>query len=459
MRHYLVQVSFLAILAVPSAVTARQLLPTKQQSTNSTRDFLASSLRPDFRLAKAPAWRPTHEAEYEFEDNEWSFVADYNYSYDTSGNTLSKEVSSPWAKSRVDYTYDTDGNVTQQLTSFYDEESGKMLPYQRIDMTYDRTTATVTGKQTWLHDGEAWYQDFDNVDNNFKYDIERDTTGNVVSVTKSVVDPYDTESGYKTIERQSFSYDKATGLPIAYELYEASDESFTLALTEQWKNMKWEKFNGQLVDFFGPSWFSADNFLKSADNGTSHILAQQLDKGGFMTKLTDTDHPEQATIIAIEYDANDGNGSYKYYNNYYKNADGKEPTDADLCTSSAEIYKFDSHGNLTLYEGWGNLNDYGEVLLQEGTRNEYTYGGPNGELTQTVTSEFAYGDTDYALTKKVTADKFANVATSISGVQPSADAPGSVYNLQGKGVGNSLQGLPHGIYIIKRNGKYVKVSK
>lgn len=61
---------------------------------------------------------------------------------------------------------------------------------------------------------------------------------------------------------------------------------------------------------------------------------------------------------------------------------------------------------------------------------------------------------------KVTKYQFFPAQSSGINTVPSQSATGSaVYNLQGLKVGDSLKGLPVGIYIVKQGGKSFKVVK
>ena len=89
--------------------------------------------------------------------------------------------------------------------------------------------------------------------------------------------------------------------------------------------------------------------------------------------------------------------------------------------------------------------------VRDGVKNEFTYGGPHGEVTETVTYSYNANDKTYELSSKVVSDDFVDVTAGISVVSHADNgkaAAKGVYNLQGVKVGDSLDRLPKGVYIV-----------
>ena len=229
----------------------------------------------------------------------------------------------------------------------------------------------------------------------------------------------------------------------------------------------WKKTNGQLVGEFD-NWQSYGNYIVSGTigdydtaTGTSKDFGEikvDYDANGGFTETIDYTDVLSKSVTTNSF--TDDNGSNVYEYKYYEDAneDGVLNND-DLVEGTVATVKKDANGNVTLDE----VEEYGineEKSVYEkmgGSRYIYTYDPEHDNAMLTMQYEGYDSETkEYVPFARVTTTEFVSVSTGINNVKvQSADDASAVYTLQGVKTNAAGKGL----YIVKRNGKFVKVMK
>ncbi len=394
--------------------------------------------------------KPQHEVVYVPDGNGgWTQDSENRYTYDEQGNILTQVTDNGTTLTKVESTYDAKGQLLTETTYRTDEGSDVYKPRMKKEYVYDPEIfdlatsfqfSTISNGEWTLFPGSC-----------YKRVVERNADGNITSVTKQVLG-YD--GVYDTQSKILFTFENGQRQPSGYEYLVANNG--ILDVYSKYTDMVWDEFTPPLANAYSLSWFMNGNFLKSAtveDNtyGNISLTAEKDGNGGFEVWNIYAGMASQKQ--KLKYVKVDDNGSFRYYNLIYYNASGAEATDADLYSGTTMQVDYDSWGNEKVYEECqisqaGGL-DHPTVL--DGVKNEFTYGGPHGEVTETVTYSYNANDKTYELSSKVVSDDFVDVTAGISVVSHADNgkaAAKGVYNLQGVKVGDSLDRLPKGVYIV-----------
>lgn len=411
-------------------------------------------------------WRPAHEKEYLYEEGEWVDYGDYNYKYNQQGYILETLYDDGETKDLLSNVLNENNLVTDQVEQIA-EDGVTFVNYLRRTAEYDpQLTDLITNKVTYMWYNDAW--DMNQGTYSYKRTITRNDAGNVTSVV--VASYYD--GAYEDLQRQTITYDEATGKATTYKL-EALDYDNTWETSTYLKNIEWDKTNGQLGKEY-TEWLQGDNRLKKADmvieyDGAEYTYAtlsvDYQDNGGYTLIVDGTAMASLGASAAYQKDVltyTDENGSIEYVTTYYEDANGDAAfTDDELVETAKIIEKFDSHGNETLYEEYAQDEETGELTLDNASKYEYEYDETTGARKQETHYELADAATGtYEPFMKIVADEFVDASASIgNAVTMNADTASAVYNLQGVKVGVSTNNLPAGLYIVKSAGKTVKMIK
>lgn len=146
------------------------------------------------------------------------------------------------------------------------------------------------------------------------------------------------------------------------------------------------------------------------------------------------------------------------------NNDGKLD-EQDLFSITWQEVTFDGRGNMTLYEEF--ITEEESVREQlAGSRLTYKYDPVCGEIAEEMQESWTPVYVDYVLVsgdyKKGSILTYCNYVdvTKNTRVTPSESyAPVQVYSLQGLYVGDTLENLPHGIYVVRQGGNVYKVMQ
>lgn len=410
---------------------------------------------------KSSSYMPLHIETYGYIDGVWEFLENFYLEYDGRGNVLvqtSDQGQDATQKRRRTFTYNSDDLVTETISEIL--ENDQRFSATRETRAYDPVVKDlVVELASFLLRNDQWEQStrFEN----YKRDVTRDARGNVTEVV------YSTWNGdvYVPSEKYTVTYDEqGVARTWRYEVANASgdwEEQFTFS------EMEWLKTDGQIVDTDYTTLFGVNNnnnVLKSANMvmyGFPGSLTATYDETG----ATDDYTLEMITRVPLEdgemvqrevdvYTYTDGNGSLKVTRLYYMDANGDgEYSEYELMMTSEYTDVYDDYGNMTLSEA----RDNGE--LSGGEKYEYVYDDSKGVWTEQVSYVLNEDTKEYEPVMKSVASDFVNVAASVEGIEVDTEASKAVYTLQGIPVGDSVDNLPAGIYIVKEDTKVTKVIK
>ena len=342
-----------------------------------------------------------------------------------------------------------------------EDEGATFVPSSKRVQTYDAILPdfTVTkDKYDWDAENNKWVETYDA----FRRTIVRNADNNVTGLTLAV--PYNGK--FEDTQRITNTFDPKTKQATSFYLEELKSED-TWTQSQYIHSIVWKKTNGQLVGEFD-NWQSYGNYIVSGTigdydtaTGTSKDFGEiKVDydaKGGFTETI---DYTDILSKSVTKNSFTDDNGSYVYEYKYYEDAneDGVLNND-DLVEGTVATVEKDANGNVTLDE----VEEYGineETSVYEkmgGSRYIYTYDPEHDNAMLTMQYEEYDSETkEYVPFARVTTTEFVSVSTGINNVKvQSADDASAVYTLQGVKTNAAGKGL----YIVKRNGKFVKVMK
>ena len=407
------------------------------------------------RAAEKELWMPTHDVEYSYDEGDWYKEAENTYTYTNTGLTKSQVQLSYGEYTKLENVYNDKGQIMEQ--HLYSSEDGTdYTELVKRTQEYDEQTGVVTKYEAFSYDTDS--NEWTRSRGTNKREIVRNADGNITSCTYYTLN--DDGENWDEVNSVAFTYDAGSSAP--KECVYTEDGT-----TVTYSNMKWKKCNGQLTEELGESWVSGDNVLVSTnmlqvdDEGSVeyNITAEAEDNGDFhyLIKM-----PTYNYIMLVMYKkTTDENGSCKSGLSTYFNKTGADVTYDDQYLVSEDQYiidEYDAQGNLTLEEGYEANQTTGVPEIYDGVKYEYKYEGSHGEMTESVMYTYDSSSSEYAPQMKIEYSDFTNVAgtVGINGVADAANGVAEYYNLQGMKLDNAAQ---KGIYIMKQNGKTVKMMK
>ena len=432
------------------AVAAKLAHATKAAKATTR---LGKALSPRHAATASELWLPSHDVEYYYEDGSWNKAAENTYTYDVTGNPLTQVQFSYGEYTKLVNTYNSDGKVTEQ--HMYTSEDG--TTYTEVvkrTQEYDARTGVVTMYDSYTFDSDekAWTRS----GGANKLVIERNADGNITSCTSYTIN--DDGVNWDETSKLTYTYAAGSNAPTTC-VYTEGDYTVT------YSDMVWKKCNGQLTSDLSEAWVSDDNVLASAhmhevegEDISDYNLTAEVEANGdfhYCVKLPGNDY----LMLVLYKKTTDANGSFKTGQSTYYNPTGSVTYDEQYLYTEDQytVCNVDAQGNITLQETYENDDDTNQPALLEGYKYEYKYDGSHGEMTECV--EYDYdGKSSYVPYVKTTYSDFTNVsdATGIHGVADAKRGTTECYNLQGMKVSSPAQ---KGLYILKQDGKAVKVLK
>lgn len=414
-------------------------------------------------LASTGTYRPHVQKVYSYEDGEWFEESTYTFRYDQAGRVVCLDIDDGSAIQRTESTYDANGMLLTELNSVSEDEGETFTPDSKRVQTYDTVLPNLTltkDRYTWDSAAADWTATNDA----FRREITRDTDGNLTDLTLSV--PY--MGKFDATQRITNTFDPTTKQPTTFKLEELGEDG-EWSTSQYLRNLVWEKTNGQLVDQFD-NWREYGNLLKSGTiSEVNKTTGETVDFGqisvswwytngdqlNFREEINYTDRLSRS-VTALKY--MDGYGSFQtyYYDMEDLNGDGKL-TDDEKTYDESSFSMRDTHGNVTHEYGYMTGDD-GKTELAYGTTYDNTYDPAYGDaIKETVISEYDYDTKEYVPMMKIVTESFTDETTAINSVAGSGNSgePAAVYNLQGM----KLNRMGHGINILRRGGRTVKVLK
>lgn len=410
------------------------------------------------RAANDAVWLPKAQTEYTYMSGRWVNTGTYVFTYDELGREKLVDNNDGDGILRTEYTYTDDGQLATEVTSRSEDDGVTFTPSEKRAQTYDPILPQLTltkDKYIWLND--AWQPNYDS----FHRTVVRNADNNVTSLTLAVPYMGDFEETLRITNTFNAETKKAETFQLD-ELYEDSKWKRTQFL----RNLIWKETNGQIVDQYD-LWMNYGNKLLSgtiADNDPT--TGDMIDFGfinidykangnGYVETINYTDVLSKS-VTSLE--TTDNNGSYTYIYRYYedKNGDGKLDS-TEVTDYNREDETYDAHGNMTLYKQYALNDSTSKEELVGATRYEYDYDAAHGDaVKQLIMSEYDYDTKRYTPVMKISTTEYTSVTSGIRHIEANNCTENVAYNLQGMKA-NGVSGK--GIYIVKRNGKYIKVAK
>lgn len=463
-----------ALAAGTVTVDAQQLRQTRihtaapfaVKASNAARKYdvlgIKTNLRHRALAQKSTAtYKPKTQTEAMYMEGEWIDVGVYQLSYDDKGREVRVDVESEDGITRTEYTWTDNDQIDTQIESASEDEGVTFVPSSKRVQTYDPILPELTitkDKYDWDVDNNTWVENYDS----FRRTIVRDADNNVANLTLAV--PYNGK--FDDTQRITNTFDPTTKQATSFFLEELQYNG-SWEQSQYLHNLVWKKTNGQLVDGYD-SWQNYGNYLlsgtigdydkttgKSNDFGT--IKVEYDANGGYTETIDYTDILSKA-VTTKKF--TDDNGSFVYEYKYYEdaNADGVLNNE-DINESSVLNIKYDANGNITLdeEEEYGIDEEQSVYGKLGGSRYVYTYDPEHDNAMLSMQyEEYDSEAKEYVPLTRIITTEFVNITTGINNVKAQlTDDASAVYTLQG--IKTNVAGK--GLYIVKRNGKWIKVIK
>ena len=406
--------------------------------------------------ASAAIYKPLHEEEYEYFEGVWEKLCDYYYEYDKRGNALVTTSDDGETKNRTTQTYNSDNLFVEKVEEVAEDGTNFVNSTRQTRKFDSKEKNLVVELQSFQWMNDQW----EKYGNGNKRDIARDAQGNVTEV---VISTWYLDN-YSPVLKQTVTYNDR-GLAGTWRqdaMTETSEWKEELTLND----IEWFKTDGQITSDNFMDFFAGNNCLKSAKvtEGTvqTGTIKAKYDESGATNNRTveltylPTSADEVLGQDVYTYAYTDNNGSMTITQNYYEDADGDKTFSAgELLETYVTTVTYDAHGNMTLLESTEN----GE--LGEGEKYEYVYDEQTGALKESLVYMLNYDTMEYEPMMKIVADQFVDVTSdaSVEEINAAKNAVKEVYTLQGVKVGNSIDNLPSGVYIVKEGADVEKVIK
>lgn len=394
------------------------------------------------RTADNPIWKPAKVTQYYWENNTWSSLGSYEYTYNSNGsyNTSLNGIS------LTEYFYDSqDRLIRMDVSNMVGTEKELMLqvsyeydaivPDLMVKVTYDHLTGNFTQTQG-MH-------------------ITRDANNNITRVEQ--YDDYSGQESISSILTITYGADgKASTITEQYPDNGAMTTEVTLT------DCQWESTDGQIYelefeDIDEGSLYQGANRLKSAN-----ITYQEWPKPATLTATYPSEGSYNVTIAA---------GTDKYYSCNYSKVDDLGSYDAtsyevdydddengalklDFSRETTQTYRVDKFG-LVLEDSEASTtkeSDGTTEIETEGRKGLVTYDPTYGYPTEYVEQNKYSGSPDYSNYLRNVYENYSDV-NGIEVIREDATTEKEYFNLQGMRVQNPRAGE---FYIVKQGNKTQK---
>ncbi len=416
-------------------------------------------------MAKAPKrsegeveYLPKTQIEYTYVNSRWVKSGTYTFTYNELGLPTTIDYDDGESLLRTERTYTADNQLATETTSVSEDNGATFTPSEKKEQTYDPILPQLTltkDKYIWLND--AWQPNYDS----FHRTVVRNADNNVASLSLAV--PY--MGNFEETLRITNTFNAATKQAETFQLDELQEDD-TWGRTQLLRNLEWKETNGQLVDQYD-LWMNYGNKLQSGTIADSDPTTGEIIDFGFITIDYYGDHNNYVETIdytdvlsrsVTSVETTDNYGSYDYIYRYYEDTNDDHQLDSTEMTGySRETVTYDAHSNVTLDEQYELDSDTGEEELIAAIRYDYTYDAAHGDKEKELKmSEYDYDKKRFTPTMKISTTEYVAIASGIHSVKADDSETSAVYNLQGV-KSNNASGK--GIYIVKKNGKFIKVAR
>lgn len=374
------------------------------------------------KMQQTSQWKPLTAKKYSYLNSSWSLDGTYTFTYDNKGRIV-KQIET-----------EGDGKI---LTTFEYDPIVEDIPILQTESEWDETTGTWEPATT---EGRAV--------------IERNVDNLVTKITTYVTDD---DGAEQNMDEVTTTYYDGKNQPKTISETFVDEEMGTVTTTMD--NIKWKKTDGQIIyGFNNVEYFTMGaNLMESADfsmslmgfSATGKVNVTYDDNNGYSINVTYKMPGEQTMDMTAKRVYTDENGSFDYY---------MTNESQGVTEYLKEVHTYNDKGDVeSIMQFYGP--DENNTQMTYGQKSIFKYDGPHGEKTEEVMSEYNTYVGDYAPSQKAEWSDFFDVATSIS--YPSIVTSGNsiVYDLNGRLIRGSTENLAKGIYIVKKDGKTIKIVK
>ncbi len=388
-----------------------------------------------------------------FYERKWIKDSDITFKYDSRGNVVEETEEVPKGDSftRIVYEYNSDNREIFSLTSFSEDN----LDYVDMDKKVHAYDPVVGDFETLREDYKFEYDEWLCI-NGQKHEVERNSDGNVVKVTRSVY--LKNEGRYDPIMTMSVKYDE-NGLASEISsdvLVVNKDGGFEWVRAYDLTDIEWENTDGQLlwnVSDYMTYYFEGNNRIKSAkmvEEGYPFVInSEYAPNGDYVATLT-SDKGEKSyyknTVI-------DENGSFVYENIGIDFVDKIEFMFDEKENLLSEIHEY------TLF----NENQEIEKYKKSGQKYEYIY-NELGEQESLIAYNYDMDADKFVPNMKIVSLDYSDVSSGITDVEIDYESDFDVYDLSGNKVKTTsdksdLYRLQKGVYVVRQGSAAEKIIR
>lgn len=390
---------------------------------------------------KAVVKMPKSINQYGYDNGAWTLEAQNTYRYDSNGSLGMEERTAADKSVKVRNVYAYDSKETAFCT-------------KHTQQVFSPATSKTPTENVML-----------------SIDVKRDNKGRLVDMTKYEFS--EAENKLKQTFHTTFEYG-TTDMPVKItrvDIYMNSD-NVEEAQTTVFSNIEWaDGFNGDLLSSYGSTnedmILDKANRIKNADLNIS-ISTETNSLDGTLTGT----YLDNKSILDFSIIYGSVVIMQQIYNDEYLDENGSHRLSLTYNQMNSDLSGFDTQ----IMDYTMLLNEHHEELeetLRTGTSSadmeimssskyENSYNAETGLRDYAIISEYDTKTKQYSPTTKLEVTKYIDVTTvdGINGVEEnSADAVNGVYNAQGMFMGKDINSLDKGLYIVKMNGKTVKIQK
>lgn len=414
---------------------------------------------------------PQKETSYGYAEGEWQEDVRYVYTYDDKGNTLTFSYDDGIAINRTAYEYNADNLVVTQIESMSEDGGKTFVDSRKLTKTYDAIIKDFVVEQLeYLYNNNDW--ELVSRGYTWKKNITRDDKDRITGVT--VASYY--QGKFEDMQRTTITYNdlELADTWIKEELVPNDDN--TALVWEKYYHltkMEWQSTDNQITALELDEFYTGNNRLKKAVAiGTAEsvgeviggISAQYEENGNYRYEYSYND-PVGREVF--KHTLIDNNGGFTDESAYYEdtNADGVA-TEDEKQEGSTYTENYDEHLNIVSVEMKMFIEGADEVI--GGSKFDYIYQDNISYPVEQIHSELNPDTFEWEPFIKVRVTEFVDIlsgeilipeSSGVDNVLTDDDATTLIYNLQGLCLGNSLQSLPAGVYIVRTGDKVQKIMK
>lgn len=411
-----------------------------EQAQTFTKKLLAvTKARANKAPMKETVKMPRTINEYTYNNGDWTLEAQHSYRYDSKSGSLVMEETVANDKSyKTRNVYEYDSKETDFCTS--------QTQYNFTPSTSTTSTSLVVSKKV----------------------VKRDSQGRITEVTSYEYD--ESKNDLAMTYHNTFEYgDNGKPTKMVRVSSSVDEDNKTSIMTMTFTNIVWDTYDGNLLTAFGTS--DEDMVLDPANRIMTADLKLEFDgeSQSFNGTVTGEYTDKKSSLdIALTYgsvvvmdekytdEILDNNGSHCLSMDVQVMQDVSSQEFTTWLMTMTMLYNEKGEElEQTVRQG----DDANSLEIQQSVKYDNSYDAETGQRTTSILSEYDTDTKTYKPVTKLEVVKYVDV-TAIDGVTDNAESgKAQIFNAQGMFMGNNLNALSSGLYIVKQNGKSIKVNK